>query len=152
MGIGGGLGAWNLASALTIRILLAIKDAMVPPAKTGQRYRESGQIDWTVDYRQIDRLVRAMNPWPGAYTFVRDAHGMEKKLKIHRALPMRRFIGEPATVIANGSRGTQVGCGKGSLLLIQAQLERKRAMPATEFVRGFSLPAGTRFPQTQTVP
>jgi len=54
-------------------------------------------------------------------------HG--KKLKIHRALPMRRFIGEPATVIANGSRGIQVGCGKGSLLLIQVQLERKRAMP-----------------------
>jgi len=76
--MGGGLGAWNLASALTIRILLAIKDAMVPPANTGQRYRESGQIDWTVDYRQIDRLVRAMNPWPGTYTFVRDAYGMEK--------------------------------------------------------------------------
>ncbi|MBV8968256.1 MAG: hypothetical protein JO331_04245 [Verrucomicrobia bacterium] len=40
-------------------------------------------------------------------------------------------------VIANGSGGIQVGCGKGSLLLIQVQLERKRVMPATEFVRGF---------------
>jgi methionyl-tRNA formyltransferase len=77
---------------------------------------------------------------------------MEKKLKIHCALPMRPFIGEPATVVANGSRDIQVGCGKGSLLLIQVQLERKRAMPATQFVRGFSLPAGTRFPQAQTVP
>ena len=104
--------------------------------------RESGRINWSRDCWFLDRLVRAMNPWPGAFTLVRDAHGEVKKLKIHRALPMHRASGESGHVLAVRNRGIQVACGSGSLLLLDVQLEGKLAMKATEFLRGFPLTVG----------
>jgi methionyl-tRNA formyltransferase len=104
--------------------------------------RESGRIDWSRDCWFLDRFVRAMNPWPGAFTLVQDLHGSLKKLKIHRALPVHRASGESSRIIAIGDRGIQVGCGSGALLLLDVQLEGRLPMRATEFLRGFSLRVG----------
>jgi methionyl-tRNA formyltransferase len=105
--------------------------------------RDSGRIDWTQPAFYLDRLVRAMNPWPGAYT-VLDSSGNLLRLKLHRVLPLHRLAGAPGTVIRQVRRGIIVGAGEGSLLLLDVQLEGKRRINATEFVRGFSLPAGSR--------
>ena len=104
--------------------------------------RDSGRIDWTQPAFYLDRLVRAMNPWPGAYT-VLDLSGSLLRLKLHRALPIHRLTGPPGTVIHHVRRGIVVATGEGSLLLLEVQLEGKRRMSATEFLRGFSLPVGT---------
>lgn len=104
--------------------------------------RESGRIDWTKDCWYYDRLIRAMNPWPGAYALVNDSHAAAKKLKIHRALPVHRLSGEPGRITAVRNRGIEVACGLGGILLLDVQLEGKRAMPAAEFQRGFHLPPG----------
>jgi methionyl-tRNA formyltransferase len=106
--------------------------------------RESGRIDWSKDCWFHDRLIRAMNPWPGAYTLVRDSRDAVKKIKIHRALPVHRLAGEPGSITAIRNRGIEVACGQGALLLLEVQLEGKRAMPAAEFQRGFHLPLGFR--------
>jgi methionyl-tRNA formyltransferase len=103
--------------------------------------RESGRIDWLKDCWYQDRLIRAMNPWPGAYTLVRDSHDAVKKLKVHRALPIHRSSGEPGSISGISNRGIQVACGEGGLLLLEVQIEGKRAMPAAEFQRGFHLPS-----------
>jgi methionyl-tRNA formyltransferase len=104
--------------------------------------RESGRIDWSQDCWQLDRLIRAMNPWPGAFTLVRTAENSVKQLKVHRALPVHRLSGRPGVVQHLGNRGVLVACGQGALLLLEVQLEGKRRMSAVEFVRGFALPAG----------
>src|SRR6476659_230761 len=57
--------------------------------------RESGHIDWSQDCWQLDRLIRAMNPWPGSFTLLRSGDGALKKLKVHRALPVHRLSGAP---------------------------------------------------------
>ncbi|MBV9645020.1 MAG: methionyl-tRNA formyltransferase [Verrucomicrobia bacterium] len=106
--------------------------------------RESGRIDWSQDCWRLDRLVRAMNPWPGAFTLVRTDEDSEKRLKVHRALPVHRVSGQAGIVSRMGERGIVVGCGQGALLLLEVQLEGKRRMSAPEFVRGFALPIGTR--------
>jgi methionyl-tRNA formyltransferase len=103
--------------------------------------RDSGRINWSMDCWYLDRLIRAMNPWPGAYTLVRDSHETVKRLKIHRALPVHRLSGDPGRVIGIRDRGIQVACGQGGLLLLEVQLEGKRAMPAAQFQRGFQLPS-----------
>ena len=103
----------------------------------------SGIINWSQDCWHLDRLVRAMDPWPGAFTLVHVADDAVRKLKVHRALPIHRYAGEPGVVIWVGSRGIVVACGNGALLLLEVQLEGKRRMAATEFVRGFALPVGT---------
>jgi methionyl-tRNA formyltransferase len=105
--------------------------------------RDSGRIDWTQPAFYLDRLVRAMNPWPGAYT-VLDSAGHSLRLKLHRVLPMHRLAGSPGVVKRHVGRGIIVGTGEGSLLLLEVQLEGKRRMNASEFLRGFSLPVGAR--------
>ena len=110
--------------------------------------RDSGRIDWTQPAFHLDRLVRAMNPWPGAYT-VLDSSGHLLRLKLHRVLPIHRLAGAPGTVIRHVRRGIIVGTGEGSLLLLGVQLEGKRRMSASEFLRGFSLPVGTRLANSQ---
>jgi methionyl-tRNA formyltransferase len=103
--------------------------------------RDSGRVDWSQPAFYLDRLVRAMNPWPGAYTLLNSANG-PLRLKLHRVLPMHRLAGKPGIVMRHVRRGVIVGAGEGSLLLLEVQLEGKRRMSATEFVRGFPLPVG----------
>ena len=105
--------------------------------------RESGKIDWSRDCWYLDRLVRAMNPWPGAFTWVQHPDGAARKLKVYNALPMHRIFGRIGVVERVGPRGIVVGCGAGGLLLKEVQIEGKRRLSAAEFVRGFSLPPGT---------
>jgi methionyl-tRNA formyltransferase len=104
--------------------------------------RDSGRIDWTQSAFYLDRLIRAMNPWPGAYTVLNSPEG-PRRLKLHRVLPMHRLPGKPAVVTHHVRRGIVVGTGAGSLLLLEVQLEGKRRMSAAEFLRGFSVPVGT---------
>lgn len=107
--------------------------------------RESGRIDWSNDWRVIDRTVRGLNPWPGAFTTLPDDNGRPaRKLKIHRVLPMARAHGEPGTVTVSGKRGPVVACGRGGVVLREVQPEGSRKMDATEFLHGHPLPPGTR--------
>jgi methionyl-tRNA formyltransferase len=105
--------------------------------------RESGKIDWSRDCWHLDRLVRAMNPWPGAFTWVQHPDGAARKLKIYNALPVHRMSGRIGVVERVGRRGIVVGCGVGGLLLKEVQIEGRRRLAAAEFTRGFPLPAGT---------
>ena len=105
--------------------------------------RASGKLDWTRDHRSLDRFVRGMNPWPGAFTLLPGPRQLT--LKIHAALPVRRCTGAAGEVIRSTARGVLVAAGGGGgLLLREVQMEGKRRLPAAEFVRGFPLPPGTR--------
>jgi methionyl-tRNA formyltransferase len=113
----------------------------------GKLDRDSGLVHWTESCWQIDRLVRAMNPWPGAYTLVAVGGLPPRRLKLHRVLPMHRRIGAPGHVLANTKRGPIIGAGTGGVLLLELQLEGKRRMSANEFLRGFPLPIGMQLGQ-----
>jgi methionyl-tRNA formyltransferase len=134
-----------LGSAL--EMLIQGEAPRVPQAEDQATYagkldRDSGLVHWTESCWQIDRLVRAMNPWPGAYTLVSLADEPPRRLKLHRVLPMHRQTGAPGQILGLAKRGLIVGTGTGSVLLLEVQLEGKRRMSASEFVRGFPLPAG----------
>ena len=105
--------------------------------------RGSGRIDWTRDHVTLDRFVRGMHPWPGAFTTLPGPAG-PLTLKVHSALPLRRSGGAPGQVMRPGRRGVLVAAGSGGLLLREVQLEGKRRLPAAEFLRGHPLPAGSR--------
>jgi methionyl-tRNA formyltransferase len=139
------LGPVALASAL--ELLLSHKAPRARQEESKATYaakldRESGRIDWAQDCWCLDRLIRAMNPWPGAFTLVPTPGDGTKKLKIQRALPVHRLTGNVGVVHGIGNRGVLVGCGQGALLLLEVQLEGKRKMNALEFVRGFAMPVG----------
>ncbi len=105
--------------------------------------KEEGRIDWTREAFYIERQVRALQPWPAAYAFLRP--GGERpplKLTLWRA-QLREGSGTPGTVL--GMDPWTVACGRGALALLEVQAEGKRRLASPEFLRGARLEAGTRF-------
>ena len=111
----------------------------------GKLTREHGEINWE-SRGAVDRRVRAMNPWPGAYTWLPLQGGL-KKLKVFSVI-QSRILAEGAasgTVLRVEPRGILVAAGEGTVWLTEVQLEGKRRMRASEFVRGTSIKAGILF-------
>jgi methionyl-tRNA formyltransferase len=107
--------------------------------------RQSGVIDWRASCREIDRQVRAMNPWPASSTMLCDAvGGAQRKLKVFSLIQCRRVSGEPGTVLRADKRGILVAAGEGAVLLTDVQLEGKRRMPVADFLLGHPMAAGSR--------
>ena len=103
--------------------------------------RENGGIDWTVPQEQIDRKIRAMNPWPGAFTFLPTPEG-PRKLKVFACIQHRRNIGAPGTVVRADKPGLLVAAGQGGVLLRDVQLEGKKRMSARDFLMGMPVAPG----------
>jgi len=98
--------------------------------------KEDGQLDFGRPAAELERRVRAFQPWPGAFTRFQG-----KVLKVHRARTGAR-TGSPGTVLAVGEQGIEVACGEGSLSLLQVQPEGKRTMSSAEFLAGHRIAVG----------
>lgn len=102
--------------------------------------RENGQIDWGLDAVALERQIRALNPWPSAFTLLGG-----RKLKIFSSILCRKTTGEPGTILRADNRGILVGVGQGGgLLLREIQLEGKKRMAAADFLLGHPLRPGER--------
>ena len=102
--------------------------------------KRSGQIDWTRDAAYLERFVRAMNPWPGAWTTAA-APGVAPpiRLRIVRAsveTPASDSKSRQGEITMGEHAYIRVGCGSGALSIREVQPEGKRAMSVAEFVRG----------------
>ena len=97
--------------------------------------RENGGIDWSATQEQIDRKIRAMNPWPGAFTFLPTADGL-RKLKVFACIQHSGKIGASGTVTRADKHGLLVAAGQGGVLLREVQLEGKKRMAARDFLLG----------------
>ncbi|MEI6714007.1 MAG: methionyl-tRNA formyltransferase [Verrucomicrobiota bacterium] len=108
----------------------------------GKLTREHGEISWRSS-AEVDRKVRAMNPWPGAYTWL-PMDGGRKKLKVFSVIQSRTPSGGMAsgTILASEKRGILVAAGERSVWLTEVQLEGKKRMRASEFIRGTSVKVG----------
>lgn len=122
-------------------VLQALADAPPPQAQPedGITYapkltKADGKLDWTRSAAELDRQVRGLVPWPGAYTELAG-----EILKILQARP------EPAT----GTPGTAlddrllIACGDGALRLLRLQRPGRGPMDAAALLRGLAVPAGT---------
>jgi len=104
--------------------------------------RESGRIDWQATAAQIDRRIRAMNPWPAAHTLLPTSAG-PRQFKTFAATPQNGPTGPPGQVLRADEQGLLVAAQEGVVLLREVQLEGKRRMSAGEFLRGHPLAVGT---------
>ena len=104
--------------------------------------KEDGHIDWDRPQREIDAHIRAMTPWPSAYSWIPQSGGDHKMLKIFTTIISRAARGKPGTVLRVDKHGVLVAAKVGGLLLREVQLEGKKRMHAAEFARGFNLPVG----------
>ncbi|OGL16579.1 MAG: methionyl-tRNA formyltransferase [Candidatus Rokubacteria bacterium RIFCSPLOWO2_12_FULL_71_22] len=101
--------------------------------------KSDGGLDWTRSARDLVRLVRGCNPWPGATT---EAPG--GVLTIWRATVVSAAVGPaPGTLVAS-SAGLAVATGDAALLPTEVQPENRRAMSWPDYLRGARLAPGAR--------
>ncbi len=106
--------------------------------------REHGRLDWCRKATELERLVRAYNPWPGTYTSFTSREGKPVQLKVHRAAVAGNFGDVPVAGTVLEEARFLVACGEGALELLEVQLEGRKRMTAQEFLRGHALPSGAR--------
>ena len=96
-------------------------------------------IAWDRPAAQVDRQIRGLSPFPGAWFMAPSGRGpVRVKALLSR---LEDGDGEPGAVLDDQ---LLIACGAGAVRLLRAQREGKGAQEAAEFVRGFPLPAGSR--------
>jgi len=103
--------------------------------------KEDGRIDWSLSAEEIERRVRGLRPWPGAYTSFRG-----KGLQIWRASVVTGIPqAEPGTLSARAGQAL-AACGRGTALeLVEVQMEGRRRVSAADFLNGIRLQPGEKF-------
>ncbi|MBL9048070.1 MAG: methionyl-tRNA formyltransferase [Tabrizicola sp.] len=92
--------------------------------------KAESRVDFTNAAAEVDRLIRGLSPFPGAWTMI---NGERVKLLRSR---LAKGHGAPGEVLG----GFTIACGDGAVEVTEAQREGKRPMPAAEVLRGLALP------------
>jgi methionyl-tRNA formyltransferase len=92
--------------------------------------KAEARIDWTQPAESVDRLIRGLSPFPGAWC---DIGGERVKFLRSR---LAAGQGRPGQVL----QGLHIACGSGAVEILQAQREGKRPVAAADFLNGLALP------------
>lgn len=102
--------------------------------------KEMGQIDFSKSAREIECLIRGMNPWPSAYTSLNG-----KTLKVWEAEVLTENSGEkPGTVIDVTKDAIVAACKEGALKLLEVQMAGKKRMKVSAFLLGYQVEKGMK--------
>lgn len=103
--------------------------------------KQMGLLDFTKSAEVLERLVRGLNPWPSAYTFLSG-----KTLKVWKSrVGEEKGSALPGTVVKTDKNGIHVACCDKTLILEEIQIEGKKRMDADAFLRGYPVETGTKF-------
>ena len=133
----------RLGAALMVETLATLDARMaVPQPDEGVTYaakidKAEARLDWTRPAAELERLVRAMNPAPGAWF---EVAGERIKVLAADVLPFTFPGGEGMTV----DHGLTVACGEGALRPTLVQRAGRGVTSAAELLRGFSVASGTK--------
>jgi methionyl-tRNA formyltransferase len=119
-----------------------------PQGQTGVSYarkirKEDGRLDWALPARPLWNRVRALLPWPGAFTLLPGPRG-PRLLRIWCAAVRPEAGGKPGEILQAGREGILAACGQGALAIEELQLEGGRKMTAAQFLSGHPLLPGSR--------
>ena len=98
--------------------------------------KKEAQINWQNSAVEIERLIRAFNPWPVAFTMLND-----KPLRIWQAQVLDSSSNtqadvKPGTIISCDKKGIDIRCGEGVLRLLKLQPSGSKTMDVAAFMNG----------------
>lgn len=141
------------AEAIVETLRLLAEGKLAPRAQceeqashTGMIHKDMGRMDFGRSAETLERLVRGLNSWPSAFTFLEG-----KQLKIWESEVCREeeLLGaeykkeaQPGTVIRVEKNRFAVKCGEGALWILSLQLEGKKRMCTRDFLLGNNIEAG----------
>lgn len=128
-----GMGAGLIVEALErLSDLIAIKQPDMGVTYAAKISKDEAQIDWSRTALEIDRQIRALSPFPGAWSMI---GGERVKLLISHPVEGK---GAPGEVL----HGFTVACRQGAVDIRRAQRQGKQALEAEDFLRGTPLEPG----------
>jgi len=102
--------------------------------------KQDGQIDWSKSAIEIERQVRALNPWPGTYAFF-EHKGIKKRLKILSSSVFKvneaKLKNKKNGDIIRLDKRMIIACKENSLILKRVQPEGKKNMSGEAFLNGY---------------
>lgn len=125
----------DLGAGLVTDVLGRLPLPETPQSEAGVTYaakidKAEAAVDWTRSAPEIDRQIRGLSPFPGAFCMVRD-----ERVKLLRSR-LAQGSGTPGQVLS----GFTIACGTGAVEVLEAQRAGKRPMTANELLRGWTLP------------
>ncbi len=157
----------ELGSNLIIETLEGIKKgtlSRIPQDNTISTYapllsRDQSRIDWDKSSKEINDLIRGMNPWPTAWTTLND-----KKIKIFEAKILEKSLLsgeensvenndskfviesgisiEPGTILKSYKDSLVIACREGQLEILELQAENEKKMKVSEYLKGHRIESG----------
>ena len=126
----------DLGATLILDVLDRLPLAATPQPEDGVTYaakidKSEARIDWSQPASQVDRQIRGLSPFPGAWCQI---DGERVKLLRSR---LASGSGEPGQVLP----GFTIACGDGAIQVLTAQRSGKKPMAADDLLRGWQLPA-----------
>jgi len=92
--------------------------------------KEEARLDWTLSAAQLERCIRAFNPWPMSY-FVVD----EQPIKVWQAVSLDEpTTSAPGTIISADKNGIKIATADGILNILQLQPAGKKAMSVQDIL------------------
>lgn len=134
----------DLGAKLILQALEGLQQGILIPEKQpaeGVTYaskltKDEGTIDWAKPSVEIERQIRALNPWPSTFFTV----GGEK-IKIVKAQNIASLTGEPGVLL---DKDFTVACGQGALRLLEVQRPGKNVTDGAALLRGLRLEIGRK--------
>lgn len=106
-----------------------------------QLNKEMGRIDFTKSAKEIERLIRAFDSWPGTYAYLEG-----KLIKICKAkLSDNTDKAEPGCVVAVNKNIVTISCGEGNLDILELQPQGKKRMTTHDYLVGNKITVGQIF-------
>lgn len=110
----------------------------------GMLTKKMGELDFSMPAKKLECRIRGCNPWPGTYTSLGG-----KTLKIWEADVVPGLEDRtPASVIRCDKDNLVIQCGTDALSVTKLQLEGKKSMGISDFLRGYTIEEGTVLGQT----
>jgi methionyl-tRNA formyltransferase len=103
--------------------------------------KTDGLIDWSMSAREVHNLVRALHPWPHAYSFLGD----RRLILLHSEIDEASVGGAPGEVLTAAGDDLRIATGRGALVVHEIQAEGRRPMGMREFLAGHAIAPGERF-------
>ncbi len=97
----------------------------------GKLSREDGALDWTRPATDIERWIRAFDPWPGTYT-----EWQGQKLKLFPPVGLLEASGRPGEILQAEGDDLVVACGTGAIALRELQIEGRKRLDVRAFLAG----------------
>lgn len=131
----------EMGAELLIRTLPLIEAGKIIPEKqddslstyAGLISKQDGKIDFTASPVEIERQIRAFDPWPGAFCSYGDG-----QMKVWKAEPVSADVSgrNPGEILSAEDRGLDVVCGDGILRITEIQMPGKKRVSVRDYLRG----------------